>query len=129
MNEHEIGKVLDELQEACYNNSVDHGFWLLPSQLENQFAASKDEKAIAHMVISQRLMLITSELAECCEAIRQDKLESEHLPGFTGLEEELADVVIRVFDLAARFAPNLPDAIITKMKYNKTRPMMHGKIT
>ncbi len=41
--------------------------------------------------------LIHSELSEMLEAVRKD-LQSEKLPGVSGEAEELADVMIRVFD-------------------------------
>jgi len=43
-----------------------------------------------------------------------------------GFPSELADVVIRVFDLAAHLNIDLLEALERKMEYNKHRPYRHG---
>lgn len=43
-----------------------------------------------------------------------------------GLPIELADVVIRAFDLAERFNIDIVDAIEKKMRFNETRSFRHG---
>jgi len=54
-------------------------------------------------------------------------LPSEKIPGFTPVEEEMADVVIRIRDLAGRHGWRIGDAILAKIKYNTGRPYLHGK--
>ncbi len=44
---------------------------------------------------------------------------SEHLPKFSKIEEELADVVIRCMSYAEQNGLNLAGAIIAKMKYHR----------
>jgi NTP pyrophosphatase (non-canonical NTP hydrolase) len=66
------------------------------------------------------IALIHSELSEALEAGRKD-LVSDHLPDFSGVEEELADVLIRVFDLAGALGIRLGAALIAKLEYNRTR--------
>ena len=41
-------------------------------------------------------------------------------------QEELADVIIRVFDIAGRFDINLGKALFMKMHNNKSRETLHG---
>ncbi len=43
-----------------------------------------------------------------------------------GIPSELADVVIRVFDMCGYYGIDLEAAIKEKMAYNKTRPFKHG---
>jgi NTP pyrophosphatase (non-canonical NTP hydrolase) len=66
-----------------------------------------------------KLALIVSEVGEAIESVRAND---------THFAEELADICIRVFDLAAARGHDLEDAIITKMQRNASRPHMHGKL-
>ena len=70
--------------------------------------------------------LMHSELSEALEAMRHGNPKSEHIPEFTGVEEELADVIIRIMDFAHAKNMNVPAALITKMAFNQNRPKMHG---
>ena len=51
---------------------------------------------------------------------------SNHIPEFTGIEEELADAIIRICDLAQALRLDVGEALIAKMAYNRTRARMHG---
>lgn len=77
--------------------------------------------------VGEKLMLITSEIAEAMEADRKDVQKSEHIPNFSGVEEELADAVIRILDFAYHYNLRLADAIVAKTHYNLTRQYQHGK--
>lgn len=74
--------------------------------------------------------LIAEEKQECAEQNREFTPETEasirKLYKPCGFPSELADIVIRVADLAYRTGVNLEDAIIEKMKYNRTRGRLHG---
>lgn len=74
----------------------------------------------------EKIALMHSELSEALEADRKN-LQSDHIPDFTGVEEELADVLIRIFDFAGYHELNLGAAFIAKMQFNLTRPYKHGK--
>lgn len=43
-----------------------------------------------------------------------------------GIPIELADLMIRVFDICGMFGIDLDEAIRIKTEYNKTRPYRHG---
>lgn len=76
--------------------------------------------------IGELLMLVTSELAEALEADRKD-LNDDKLTHRKGLEVELADAVIRIFDMAAGLDMDLGGALVEKLAYNRSRPHKHGK--
>lgn len=65
------------------------------------------------------LMLVVTELAEACEALRKGDDEN--------FREEIADTAIRLFDLAAANGIDLEAEIEKKMAVNVRRPHMHGK--
>lgn len=73
----------------------------------------------------EQIALMHSELSEGLEAIRKD-LDSDHIEGFKGSEEELADVIIRIGHYAKRRQLRVGEAIVAKMKFNETRPYKHG---
>jgi len=75
----------------------------------------------------ERIALMHSELSEALEAIRKDPSKhSEHIPDFTALEEELADVIIRIMDYSWHKGLCVAGAVLAKAEFNKKRPYKHG---
>lgn len=72
------------------------------------------------------LMLAVTELAEAMEAYRAGNPMSEKIDGFSKVEEELADTMIRILDMAGGMGFDIEGALRAKMAYNKTRPYRHG---
>ncbi len=70
--------------------------------------------------IGELLMLCVSELAEALEADRKNLMDDK-LPNRPGLEVELADCLIRIFDLAGGKGIDLAGAFVEKMVYNAKR--------
>lgn len=86
--------------------------------------------------ICARLMLIVTEVAEACEDARRKKAVQgeKYLGEYTkkggkpcGFPSELADIAIRLGDLAEETKVDLEGAIRRKMAYNKTRGWKHFK--
>jgi len=77
--------------------------------------------------LGEQIALMHSELSEGLEYERKNPgAPSDHIPGFTGLEEEFADVLIRIFDTSAQRKLRLGEAVLAKMAFNATRPHKHG---
>ena len=72
------------------------------------------------------LLLIHTEVSEAAEALRHGNPPDDKIPEFSGLEAELADVCIRVFDMAGAGNLRLQEAIIAKMDMNELRAHKHG---
>ena len=75
----------------------------------------------------EQIALMHSELSEALEWLRHNNRQSDHIPEFTGLEEELADVIIRIMDYSEEKQLRLSEAIIAKMDYNQSREYKHGE--
>lgn len=69
---------------------------------------------------------IHGELSEAWEWIRKRNPASDHIPEFSGVEEEFADVIIRIMDTSEKRGYRVAEAILAKMKFNKTREHKHG---
>lgn len=109
---------IHELCRRAHQNSFNHGFWEDYSNVEGP---------VRRMFLSERIALIHGEPSEALEAIRHGNPPDSHIPEFSGLEAELADTCIRIFDMAGGLNLRLGEAIIAKMKYNESRPYKHGK--
>lgn len=70
--------------------------------------------------VPEKLALIHSEVSEALEGYRKNLLD-DHLQHRKMFEVELADVIIRVFDLAGAEGLDLGGAIEEKLEYNKKR--------
>jgi NTP pyrophosphatase (non-canonical NTP hydrolase) len=121
---------INTLSKVIHANAVAKGFY-------------EEGTAPGAFNVSEKLMLVVSELAEAQEADRIDRhsdykalADDDQEIGFmhafekhvkNTYEDELADTVIRVLDLAAAQGIDLEKAIALKMRYNETRPHKHGK--
>lgn len=76
--------------------------------------------------VSSKIALMHSELSEALEAWRHDDPMSDHIPKYTGMEEEFADVIIRVMHLAHVMNLRVAEAVIKKIEFNASRPYKHG---
>jgi NTP pyrophosphatase (non-canonical NTP hydrolase) len=122
---------VNDLAAEIHNNAKEKGFF-------------DKEKNIGEM-----LALIHSEVSEALEADRKDMycdwsygdppvIQQEDIDDFdfkqlfeqevkNNFEDELADIMIRVMDLAAFKKINLEWHIQAKMRYNSLREKYHGK--
>lgn len=71
-------------------------------------------------VFGTKIALIHSEVSEALEGGRKGKMD-DHLPERKGVEVELADAVIRIFDTAGAMQLDLAGAILEKLAYNQQR--------
>lgn len=101
------------LQWQCHGAAKSAGWWIDPktgsSITENPYC------------FSNKLMLIVSEVSEAMEGDRKS-LPDDKLPHRSMREVELADAVIRIFDLAGAYNMDLAGAIAEKLAFNAKRP-------
>ena len=70
--------------------------------------------------VMEMLMLIVTEVAEAAEGFRKTLMDDK-LPHRPMLEVELADTLIRIFDLAGYQGLDLGGAMVEKLIYNTQR--------
>ena len=108
--------MFNEVTEELHSVAVEKGFW---DVINDATQAQKD------IFITKQLMMIVSEAVEVMEAIRKSH-------GPEAVADEMADILIRTFDLYAGLVEHeytnvsLDEAFEKKTGYNKTRPEKHG---
>lgn len=119
--------MINELSKEIHQNARNKGFF-------------DSEKNIGEM-----LCLIHSEVSEALEADRKNRYTTGSIETINSFvidemfvtdfkigvkdtfEDELADIMIRVMDLAAFKGINLEQHILAKMRFNSMREHKHGK--
>ena len=101
---------INTLIEKSHNIAITKGWW------------DKERK------IPELIALIHSELSEALEEYRVNenldmRYEKKKPEGFV---VELADALIRIFDLSGKYGLDLNEALEAKLKYNETREYRHG---
>lgn len=136
---------LIELLEKSHRDSISKGFWdkdyFLLDPMNDKIRY--DMNYLNNLVISQKVLLTITELSESIEALRKGKRAEINVydrkvnEGFDkdlfemlikdSFEDELADTVIRIFDIANFYKIDLTRHIELKINYNETRERLHGK--
>jgi NTP pyrophosphatase (non-canonical NTP hydrolase) len=102
------------LTEACYGAAKAAGWHNDPRTGEPRTNEQN------HEMFPTRLMLIVSELGEAMEGHRKGLMDDK-LPHRPMAEVEMADTVIRSFDLAGAMGYDLGGAIVEKLAFNAQR--------
>ncbi len=97
---------LKNLIDECHTTAKEKGFW-------------DKERNIGEM-----LMLVVSELGEAIEAHRKNVFGVEQKDTF---EDEIADALIRIFDMCGGLDIDVERQLKWKMGFNRTREKLHGK--
>lgn len=96
------------ISSAVHQNAVNKKWWDKPRE---------PGTAIAN---------IHGEVSEAWEGYRHGNPPSDKIPEFSSVEEELADVIIRIMDIAGGHNMRVAEALVAKMAYNSGREERHG---
>lgn len=102
-----MGQIAELVKEA-HTTAVEHGWW-------------KKEPDFGTLIA-----LCHSELSEALEEYREGRTPQDMIYPKTGIPYELADTIIRIFDICGQYEIDLEKAIQEKMAYNKERTYKHG---
>lgn len=118
--------------KEIHQNALDHGWYDFQPKLGyddpetgvKKYAKMRPESCGPDFVAA-KLALIHSELSEALEVIRETPANIE-LAEVSQFSEEMADVIIRVFDLCEFLGVDIIGAVHAKHAINKDRPYKHG---
>lgn len=140
---------IDELKKKSHEIAVEKGFWQ-DYEIVNKQQSDKEKQIFKDLFISQKLLLMISELTESMESLRNSKRyegdtnliedlcdQSEVNPQLFQMrfihhvkdtfEDELADTFIRLADLCEKMNIDIDSFIKMKMVFNSMRPEKHDK--
>lgn len=115
-----IGETLSAgqiLQSQCHGLANACGWWTNLATGETTTSVQGEPPRVN---VPEKLCLIHSEISEGMEGFRKGLMDDK-LMHRTMLEVELADAVIRCFDLAGGLGLELGEAIAEKLQYNASR--------
>lgn len=106
---------INNIVTDIHTKNVEAGWWNDPDTGESLL-----NKPYTPYVVATKMLLIVSELSEAVEAYRKDLMDDK-LPHRKGVEVELADLQIRLWDVCGAMKLDLGGAIEEKRNYNGVR--------
>lgn len=123
INEDKIESAARYLLWQCHGLAKSAGWWTdlhTGKELTGEYVYMKTPHLTPPRNIGELLCLVHSEISEAMEGARKGLMDDK-LPHRPMLEVELADAVIRCFDMAGGLGLDLSGAIAEKMTFNASR--------
>lgn len=107
----------NDLIKDVHENAKEHGWW------DGEQRSFGELIALCHSELSEALEEYRNGHAPAETYYSKDKQGNDKPEG---VPSELADVVIRIFDMCGYYGIDIEKIIIEKHLYNKSRPYKHG---
>lgn len=117
MNHNAMAAAINSFAMAAHSAAADSGWWL---DLETGEDVRTWPAKFLKLWIGNKIMLIVTEAVESYEGHRKNAMDDK-LPHRPMMEVELADIYLRVGDLAHGLGLDLGGAIVEKMAFNASR--------
>jgi NTP pyrophosphatase (non-canonical NTP hydrolase) len=135
---------LKNLCKVSYNQALSKGFHddslKIPKKMRRLGFSASEVRAVEVAFTNQAVLLSITELAESCEALRHNRVQSNAVYGYKHgrkkprvgwckdtFEDEIADTFIRLADMCDGMGIDIEWQLKKKLAYNKLRPRLHGK--
>lgn len=119
LNRNDIVQAGADLTFYCHAQAYENGWWHDMTSGAS-LTSTGYPKVQPTKNVGELLCLVHSEISEAMEGHRK-VLMDDKLPNRTMLEVELADAVIRIFDIAGGLNLDVSGAIFEKLQYNGQR--------
>lgn len=117
-------EMINHLTEVAHETAIEHGFYDDQQHLMNSMRVEgmfEETFLVGRSFTLEQIAKIMSECGEAVAAIQHGEADDF-------VAEELADAVIRTFDLAGYMGVDFGSILVSKMERNKHRPYKHGKV-
>lgn len=132
--------MINKLSKEIHQNAKEHGFFddkknigemlaLIHSEVSEALECDRKDKYYSNCIDEQKWFIDGMAEKYYGHTFNDDSFFEEQFEKRVKdtFEDELADIMIRVMDLAAFKEVNLENHIKAKMRYNAMRPHKHGK--
>jgi len=131
---------LNKLAKSIYEQNKIKGFWdeernfgellmLITSELAEALEAHRDgkwveQKDIEELAVIESSAVLYPDMKEIYDGLWVRKFKSSIK---NSVPDEIADSLIRILDLCGGLGIDIDYHVAQKLKYNKTRPVKHGR--
>jgi NTP pyrophosphatase (non-canonical NTP hydrolase) len=127
----ELSRTLLRFQKAVHGTAEKSGWWEDPRDMVwavRQLPGSRERLMdySKFAIATTNIAMAMGELGEALDALRTHNPPYSTCPNFSSAEIEVADCVLRLLSLSQELGWNLPEAMIEKAAYNRTRTYRHN---
>ena len=120
---------INQLVDIAFSTALDHGFHSDTHEFGTLIALIHSE--LSESLEADRKGLTFKNNEDAIEILKRYVEVGDNYQDFLTvkdfMEMEIGDVLIRIFDLCGLMEIDIEACVLAKMRFNKTRPRLHGK--